>query len=88
MSSQTFSVRLYLIAFAIFMLSCLPLTAQDTAPTQQDMAPSQVQDVPSNVIAQGSLLLIQLTDRIDTSRVKTGDRFHARLAEPVTAADG
>ena len=44
--------------------------------------------VPSNVVPQGTVLLIQLTDRIDTHNVRTGDPFHARLAEPVTTANG
>jgi hypothetical protein len=49
--------------------------------------PSALQ-APPNVIPQGSILLIQLTDRLDTHSAKAGDRFHARLAEPVTAANG
>jgi len=32
--------------------------------------------------------MIQLSDRLDTHSVRTGDRFHARLAEPVSTADG
>jgi hypothetical protein len=43
---------------------------------------------PPNVIPQGSLLLIQLSDRIDTHSAKAGDHFTARLAEPVVAANG
>jgi hypothetical protein len=43
---------------------------------------------PPNVVPQGTILLIQLTDRLDTHNVRAGDRFHARLAEPVSAADG
>ena len=44
--------------------------------------------VPPNAIAQGSVMLIQLTDRLDTRTVKSGDAFHARIAEPLTAPDG
>src|SRR5579864_3078152 len=47
-----------------------------------------VSQAPPNVIPQGSILLIQLTDRLDTHSAKAGDRFHARLAEPVMAANG
>jgi hypothetical protein len=43
---------------------------------------------PANAIPQGTVFLIQLTDRLDTHTVRAGDRFQARLAEPLTAADG
>jgi hypothetical protein len=44
--------------------------------------------VPANAVVQGTISLIQLTDRLDTHTVKAGDRFHARLAEPLTASNG
>jgi hypothetical protein len=44
--------------------------------------------VPPGVVPQGTIVLIQLTDRLDTRNAKAGDRFHARLAEPVSSADG
>jgi len=43
---------------------------------------------PPNVLPQGTVVMIQLTDRLDTHSVRAGDRFHARLAEPVSTADG
>ena len=43
---------------------------------------------PANVIAQGSVFLIQLSDRLDTHTAKAGDHFQARLAEPLTADNG
>lgn len=43
---------------------------------------------PANVIPQGTVFLIQLTDRLDTRTVKAGDPFHARVAEPLVAANG
>lgn len=49
------------------------------------------QDVPQvapNAVPQGTVLLIQLTDRIDTHNVRTGDPFHARVAERVTVGNG
>ena len=67
---------LFLALTAIFTASLL---AQDESSAPQ---------APPNVIPQGSILLIQLTDRLDTHSAKAGDRFHARLAEPVTAANG
>ena len=52
-------------------------------------APLFAQDAPPpNAIAQGTVMLIQLTDRLDTRTVKAGDSFHARVAEPLVAADG
>ena len=63
-------------AFSLLLILCLPLTAQDTPP------------VPTNAVAQGTVFLIQLTDRLDTRNVKAGDHFHARVAEPLSAANG
>jgi len=70
--SKTTSV----LVLSLFALACLPLIAQDT------------QAVPPNAVVQGTVVLIQLTDKLDTRTVKAGDHFHARLAEPLTAADG
>ena len=55
---------------------CIALSAQDSA------------QVPANSVAQGTVVLIQLTDKLDTRSVKAGDHFQARLAEPMTAANG
>jgi hypothetical protein len=43
---------------------------------------------PSTIVPQGTAFLIQLTDRLDTKTVKAGDRFHARLAEPLLSPTG
>ena len=43
---------------------------------------------PSDAAPQGTIALIQLTDRLDTHAVRAGDHFQARLAEPLSAADG
>ena len=43
---------------------------------------------PPNVVPQGTIFLIQLTDRLDTRGVKAGDRFHARLAEDLVTPSG
>lgn len=43
---------------------------------------------PPNAALQGTIALIQLTDRLDTHAVRAGDHFQARLAEPLSAADG
>ena len=65
------------LACASFILTfCLALVAQDAPP------------VPANVVPQGTVFLIQLSDRLDTKAVKAGDHFHARLAESLVAANG
>ena len=60
---------------AILMFAGL-LAAQDAPPS------------PANAVSQGTVVLIQLTDRLDTRAAKAGDHFHARLAEPLVAANG
>jgi hypothetical protein len=62
-------------ALLITLLS-VPLFAQDSP------------QAPANAVVQGTEVLIQLTDKLDTRTVKAGDHFHARLAEPMTAANG
>jgi hypothetical protein len=41
-----------------------------------------------NSVPQGTIFLIQLTDRLDTRTVKPGHHFKARLAEPLVASNG
>ncbi len=53
------------------------------SPVAQDAPP-----MPANSVPQGAILLIQLSDRLDTHTAKAGDGFQARLAEAVTAANG
>ncbi len=43
---------------------------------------------PANVVPQGTIVLIQLADRLDTHRVMAGDPFHARLAEGLVTPNG
>jgi hypothetical protein len=54
----------------------LTMAAQDTPPA------------PANAVPQGTIALIQLTDRLDTHTAKAGDHFQARLAEPLATASG
>ena len=65
-----------LFAVALAVSCCMPVMAQD--------APS----VPPNVVPQGTIFLIQLSDQLDTRTVKAGNRFRARLAEDLVTADG
>jgi len=74
-------LREYRAALCFFALcfvtpSVRPLVAQDAPPT------------PANVVPQGSVFLIQLSDRLDTRKAKAGDHFQARLAEPLLAPNG
>ena len=74
MSTRCF--RLSSCVTSLIALLCMSVAAQD--------APS----APANAVVQGTIVMIQLTDRLDTRTVKAGDHFHARLAEPLVAADG
>jgi hypothetical protein len=69
-------LRAYLFAFPLIAYASLPLQAQEGPP------------VPANVVPQGTVFLIQLSDRLDTRAAKAGDHFHARLAEPLVASNG
>jgi hypothetical protein len=64
------------IAVLLSVLPCVPVVAQD-APAAR-----------ANVVPQGTVFLIQLSDRLDTRTVKAGDHFRARLSEPLVAANG
>ena len=75
MFSRTLRFRVLLIA-GLTALFCASMMGQDAPP------------VPANVVPRGTVFLIQLLDRIDTKTVKAGDHFHARLAEPMVAANG
>jgi hypothetical protein len=73
---QPMRVRL---AFVLVALSTSLVAAQD----QMEAPPS-----PPNAVSQGTIFLIQLTDRLDTRNVKAGDHFRARLAESLVASNG
>jgi hypothetical protein len=70
------SFRLPFLSLLLFLSFCVAMVAQD--------APY----VPGNAVPQGAVLLIQLSDQLDTRTVKAGDHFQARLAEPVLTGDG
>jgi hypothetical protein len=69
------TLRLRLVASLIALVAA-SLVAQDAPP------------VPTNVVPLGTVFLIQLSDRLDTRTIKSGDHFRARLAEPLVAANG
>ena len=64
---------------AAMLLAGLPLAAQDrgTAPPPTP-----------NAIAEGQTFLIRLNDKLDTSNVKQGHHFTAKLAEDLVAPNG
>jgi hypothetical protein len=66
----------FLVAVALVALFCASMVAQEAPP------------VPGNVVPQGTIFLIQLSDQLDTRTVKAGNHFHARLAEPLVTPDG
>lgn len=70
------SIRISRLLFLLLVLFCISMVAQDAPP------------VPPNVVPQGTIFLIQLSDQLDTRTVKAGDHFHARLAESLVTADG
>jgi hypothetical protein len=63
-------------AAPLIVLLCIATTAQE------------VPAVPANVVPQGTVLLIQLADRLDTRTAKAGDHFRARLSESLVAENG
>lgn len=76
MSISPLRLRDYSVPGLLIVMSAVLLAAQDAPPA------------PANAVPQGTVVLIQLTDRLDTRAAKAGDHFHARLAEPLAAADG
>ncbi len=73
MSNRAFRLPAAVLLAALF---CMSMLAQDPPPA------------PRNVVPQGTIFLIQLSDQLDTKAVKAGDHFHARLAEPLVTEDG
>jgi len=74
MSISRARLRMLFLTAMLSVLSFRPMAAQDS--------------VPARAVAQGTVFLIQVTDRLDTRTVKAGDHFQARLAEPLTTANG
>ncbi len=85
-------IRIVRLSIALTALFCIPAFAQDLAqePAQQPAqdAAQYAPPVPDNVVPQGTIALIQLSDQLDTRTVKAGNVFHARLAESLVTADG
>ena len=69
------SLHLPIPVVPLIALFCISAVAQDAPP------------VPSNIVPQGTIFLIQLSDQLDTRTVKAGDHFHARLAESLITSN-
>jgi hypothetical protein len=76
--------RLRSIQFILAGAFILALTTSLAFAQDESTAPQG----PPNAVSQGTIFLIQLTDRLDTRTVKAGDHFRARLAESLVAANG
>jgi hypothetical protein len=70
------SARVFGLAVSLSFLFPIGLLAQDMAAA------------PVNGVAQGTVFLIQITDKLDTHTAKAGDHFQAKLAEPLVTDNG
>ena len=70
-----------------FMLAAVFIVAWTMSRGVAQDQPSASQN-SANAVPQGTIFLIQLTDRLDTRTVKPGHHFRARLAEPLAASNG
>jgi hypothetical protein len=73
---KVFSRFAYLFSSAVVLLLTVGMAAQDLSSGS------------ANAVPQGTVCLIQISDRLDTHTAKAGDPFQARLAEAVTTPDG
>lgn len=64
-------------------LRAVPLLVLSISVVAQEPSP-----LPANVVPQGTIFLIQLSDHLDTRTVKAGDHFQARLAEALVTPNG
>src|ERR1700730_17746471 len=81
-------IRIVRLSIALIALFCIPAFAQDLAQESAQDTAQYATPVPDNVVPQGTIALIQLSDQLDTKAVKAGNVFHARLAEALVTADG
>ena len=74
MSSRFLGMLFFVIIFA-------------TLASSQMQDPAVAPQAPPNTVPQGTTFLIRLNDKLDTSRLRPGDRFTARLAEDISTAN-
>jgi len=58
-----------------------------TLSAAQSYDPAIAPQAPPNAVPQGTTFLIRLNDKLDTGHLRPGDKFTARLAEDLSAAD-
>lgn len=81
-----FTANLFRNSLASMVTVLVALALCSSRLAAQDMATAP--QAPLNAVPQGTVFLIQLSDQLDTRRVRRGDHFRARLAEDLTAANG
>lgn len=74
------------VAIAAALFAALPLLAQ--SPTLKTRDPLLAPVPASNAIPEGQTFLIRLNDTLDTSKLKAGKKFSAKLAEDLQAPNG
>jgi len=70
----------------IVLVAGLPLLAQ--TPKLKSRDPLIAPELTSNAIPEGQTFLIRLNDTLDTSKLKAGKKFSAKLAEDLQAPNG
>jgi len=70
----------------IVLVAGLPLLAQ--TPKLKSRDPLIAPEPTSNAIPEGQTFLIRLNDTLDTSKLKAGKKFSAKLAEDLQAPNG
>jgi hypothetical protein len=73
------------IAAAVLLAS---VTMQAQSPTLKNRDPLIAPVPASNAIPEGQTFLIRLNDTLDTSKLKAGKKFSAKLAEDLQAPNG
>lgn len=72
-------------ALRIHSFMLLTMLAASASGQMQDAAIAP--QAPANSVPQGTTFLIRLNDKLDTSHLRSGDRFTARLAEDLSTAN-
>jgi len=74
--------RRFALLLALLALASLPLAAQFSARPDNNGSPGP------NYVDEGTRFMVQLSQNLDTNKLKPGKRFKARLAEDLVAPNG
>ena len=78
-----------LVLGTFLLLAAAPLWAQYQSSNQgYGNNPPSNTPYANSAIPEGTRFVVRLNDTLDTSRLKPGKRFTAKLAEDLTAPDG